>query len=32
VPDRERNPSTDSQISYLLADFEHASNAFIANH
>src|SRR6266849_5159554 len=29
---RERYPSADSQISYLPADFEHASNAFIANH
>jgi hypothetical protein len=32
VSDQERNPSTDSQISYLLAGFEHASDAFIANH
>jgi hypothetical protein len=30
--DRQRNPSTDFQISYLLANFEHPSNAFIANH
>jgi len=31
VSDRERNASADFQIFHLLADLEHASNAFIAN-